>query len=113
MTQSGQKMPAYIGLFVAIFPRLASSDKDAAALEPNKTSMTFAYIDLGCFSKSSIAKPLPKNVSELNWNYILTTLLDKYSTEKISYESSSFKYEEGNENVLEASSSRTLYSMLA
>lgn len=58
--------------------------KDAAIPETHKAPMLLASIDPNCSLESTAAALRTKEVSELTWDYVATTLIDEYNAREMS-----------------------------
>lgn len=72
-------MPARIGQYTSLFNELERMKKDAANHEIHKALLLLASIDPKCFLESTAAALKTNEPSDLTWDYVVTTLIDKYN----------------------------------
>lgn len=79
MRYNGQSMSEYVDQYTALFALLERMGKDASIPESHKAPMLLASIDPSCSLESTAAALRTKEVSELTWEYVATTLIDEYN----------------------------------
>jgi len=84
MNYSGQNMSTYVDQFTSLFSQLERMGKDAAIPESHKAPMLLASIDPNCTLESTAAALRTKEVTELTWDYVATTLIDEYNARLVS-----------------------------
>lgn len=88
MSYRGQDMSTYIEHYTALFSQLERMGADAAIPEMHKAPMLLASIDPTCPLESTAAALRTKEVSELTWDYVATTLIDEYNAKQSNITSS-------------------------
>ena len=84
MTYTNQNMSAYVDQYTSLFSQLERMGKDAAIPETHKAPMLLASIDPKCSLESTAAALRTKDVAELTWDYVATTLIDEYNARQAS-----------------------------
>ena len=79
MSYSNQNMLAYIDQYASLFSQLERMGKDAAIPESHKAPMLLASINPDSVLESTAAALRTKEVSELTWDFVATTLIDEYN----------------------------------
>ena len=79
MAYTDQNMSTYVDQFTSLFSQLERMGKDAAIPETHKAPMLLASIDPKCPLESTAAALRTKDVAELTWDYVATTLIDEYN----------------------------------
>lgn len=82
MAYTNQSMTSYIDEYTSLFSKLESMGKDAAIPESHKAPMLLASIDPNCPLESTAAALRTKEVSELTWGYVTTTLIEDHNAQK-------------------------------
>lgn len=95
MTYTNQNMSSYVDKYTSLFAQLERMGKDAAIPESHKAPMLLASIDPQGPLESTAAALRTKDVSDLTWDYVATTLIDEYNARNISPSSRTAK---GNKN---------------
>ena len=72
-------MSAYIDQYASLFSQLERMGKDAAIPESHKAPMLLAPINLDSVLEFTAAVLRTKEVSELTWDFVATTLIDEYN----------------------------------
>ena len=84
MSYTNQNMSVYVDQYTSLFSQLERMGKDAAIPETHKAPMLLASIDPKCSLESTAAALRTKDVSELTWDYVATTLIDEYNAKQVS-----------------------------
>lgn len=79
MSYNGQNMASYIDQYSSLFSQLERMGKDTAIPESHKGPMLLASINPDSALESTAAALRTKEVSELTWDYVATTLIDEYN----------------------------------
>ena len=82
MSYTGQNMSTYIDQYTSLFSQLERMGKDAAIPETQKAPLLLASIDPNCPLESTAAALRTKDITELTWEYVTTTLIDEYNARK-------------------------------
>jgi len=82
MSYHSQDMSTYIDQYTTLFSQLERMGKDAAVPESHKAPMLLASIDPNCALESTAAALRTKEVVELTWDYVATTLIDEYNAKQ-------------------------------
>lgn len=83
LSYNGQNMSEYVDQFAALFSQLDRMGKDAAIPESHKAPMLLASIDPNCSLESTAAALRTKEITELTWDYVATTLIDEYNARQM------------------------------
>lgn len=84
MTYNGQNMSTYVDQFTSLFSQLERMGKDAAISESHEAPMLLASINPKCHLESTAVALRTKDISDLTWDYVATTLIDEYNAEGVS-----------------------------
>lgn len=79
MSYNGQDMSTFIDQYTTLFSQLERMGKDSAIPDTHKAPMLLASIDPTCSLESTAAALRTKDVTELTWDYVATTLIDEYN----------------------------------
>lgn len=79
MRYKDQDMSLFVDTYGSLFSQLEQMGKDAAIPESHKAPMLLASIDPDCVLESTAAALRTKDVAELTWDYVATTLIDEYN----------------------------------
>ena len=82
MSYTDQDMSTYIDQYTSLFSQLERMGKDVAIPEVQKAPMLLASIDPNCPLESTAAALRTKDVTELTWEFVATTLIDEYNARK-------------------------------
>ena len=88
MRYTDQNMSTYVDQYTSLFAQLERMGKDAAIPETHKAPMLLASIDPQCPLESTAAALRTKDVVELTWDYVATTLIDEYNARQMPSSSS-------------------------
>ena len=94
MSYTGQNMATYVDQFTSLFSQLERMGEDAAIPESHKAPMLLASIDPSCALESTAAALRTKDIDDLKWDYVATTLIDEYNARQTSSSNSG----KGNKN---------------
>jgi len=111
MSYKGQNMSSYIDQFTSLFSQLERMGKDAAIPETHKAPMLLASIDPNCSLESTAAALRTKEVSELTWDYVATTLIDEYNAREMSKPNGSVSSSKSKKKKKKSKSSNMSSSM--
>ena len=84
MSYNGQNMSTYVDQFTSLFSQLERMGTDAAIPDSHKAPMLLASIDPKCPLESTAAALRTKDIGELTWDYVATTLIDEYNAKESS-----------------------------
>lgn len=82
MKYTNQDMSSYVDQYTTLFSQLERMGKDAAIPETHKAPMLLASIDPSCRLESTAAALRTKDVTELTWDYVATTMIDEYNAKQ-------------------------------
>jgi len=84
MSYTEQNMSTYVDQYASLFAQLERMGKDAAIPETHKAPMLLASLDPQCSLEATAAALRTKDISELTWDYVATTLIDEYNAKQVS-----------------------------
>ena len=83
MSYKDQNMSTYVDQYTSLFAQLEKMGEEAAIPETHKAPMLLASIDPKCDLESTAAALRTKDVKDLTWDYVATTLIDEYNARNV------------------------------